>query len=356
MRVRHAKVIALSVAMFTLGSIGMPSLAADATPVPFVVGLATVRAVVTPEGDYESFRTVEAIAADGYRITASAQVPDSDGDGLVDVRVTCTVPTADQRNARKMRTYFHTGDPETFPGTVPGISAAILEDLRRTGKAALTVVDVREIFGMAVVRRELSGTIERVPGAPTSLPVLVNGRIMPLPVIHAQGELSQDDEAEDFEFDFLDDPRNPIVLRFKGSGASSNIIRIDFPEPAAHSELERTLAANQVATVYGIYFSFARTDIRKQSEPVLKEIAAILKANPGWKLRIDGHTDGVGNDSANLDLSRRRAAEVKQALVSRFHIDPARLTTGGYGESSPKATNATPEGRALNRRVELRRE
>jgi outer membrane protein OmpA-like peptidoglycan-associated protein len=228
--------------------------------------------------------------------------------------------------------------------------------LRKSGKAALTVLDVGQMFGVPIVKHELSGTIARVAGAPTSVPVLVNGRITQLPIIRARGVLSQDDEEEDYEFDFLDDPRNPIVLRFKGPGASSNVIKIEYPEPAAQTALARALAANEVATVYGVYFSFARADIRKQSEPVLKEIAAILQANPKWKLRIDGHTDGVGNDAANLDLSKRRAAAVKAALVSRYGIDPGRLTTGGYGESSPKATNATPEGRALNRRVELRRE
>jgi outer membrane protein OmpA-like peptidoglycan-associated protein len=256
-----------------------------------------------------------------------------------------------------MRNYFHSGDAEVFTGTVPGISAAVIDDLRRNGKAALTVLDVGELFGISVVRRELSGTIARVAGAPTSLPMLVNGRLLQLPVIHASGNLSQDDEEEDYEFDFLDDPRNPLVLRFKGAGASSHVVKIEYPvPPAAHSPLETALAANEVATVYGVYFSFARADIRKQSEPVLKEIAAILVANPKWKLRIDGHTDGIGNDAANLELSRRRAAAVKAALVGRYGVDAARLTTGGYGESSPKATNETPEGRALNRRVELRRE
>ena len=66
--------------------------------------------------------------------------------------------------------------------------------------------------------------------------------------------------------------------------------------------------------------------------------------------------DAIDNDAANLDLSKRRAAAVKAALVSRYAVDASRLTTGGYGEGSPRATNETPEGRALNRRVELRRE
>jgi outer membrane protein OmpA-like peptidoglycan-associated protein len=340
-----------------------PCLGEDATrtppsaPVPFVVGLNTVRAVVTPEGDYESFRVVEAIDAQGYRITATAQVPGDDGDAPIDVQVTRRVLAVDQASARTMCIYFHNGDPETFPGTVPGISAAVIDDLRKTGKSALTVLDVGELFGVRVVRRELSGTLERIPNAPASLPVLVNGRLVQLPVIHAKGTLSDDGDDEDFEFDFLDDPRNPIVLRTRGPEISSNLIKITYPEaPAAQSQLQRELAAHQVATVYGIYFSFARADIRKQSGPVLKEIAGILRANPSWKLRIDGHTDGVGNDAANLELSKRRAAAVKAALVNGYGIDATRLTTGGYGESSPRATNATPEGRALNRRVELRRE
>jgi outer membrane protein OmpA-like peptidoglycan-associated protein len=107
--------------------------------------------------------------------------------------------------------------------------------------------------------------------------------------------------------------------------------------------------------VYGIYFKFARADIRPVSEPVLKEIAAVLKNNPDWKLSIVGHTDNVGGDSSNLDLSRRRSQSVKAALVERYGIAASRLTTGGFGASQPQAKNDTPEGRARNRRVELTR-
>lgn len=342
---------------------GTMCLGANSTPVvvptrvPFVVGLSTVRAVATPEGDYESLRVVESIDAKGYRVTTSAEAPADDGGAPVEVQVSRTVPAADQASARRMRNYFHTGDAETFAGTVPGVSAAVIEDLRKSGKAALTVLDVGQVFGMSVVRRQLSGTLERVAGGPTSLPVLVNGQLVQLPVIHAKGHLTQDGEGEDYELHLLDDPGNPIVLRFKGAGASSAVVKIEYPEPpGAPTSLERALAANEVAKVYGIYFSFARADIRKKSEPVLQEIAAILKANPKWHLRIEGHTDSIGNDAANLDLSKRRAAAVRAALVGRYGIDAARLATGGYGESSPVATNETPEGRARNRRVELRRE
>lgn len=340
--------VALAIALSTAPCLGA---------VPFVVGLSTVRAVSTPEGDYEVVRVVGAIDSKEYRVTVSGEAPADDGGEPVEIEVSRTVRAVDQSSARTMRNYFHDGDPETFPGTVPGVSAAVVEDLRKSGMAELTVLDVGQMFGESMVRRTLSGKISRVAGGPASIPMLVNGHLVPLAVIHAKGRLSQGDESEDYELYLLDDPANPIVLRLNGAGTSSAIIKIEYPEPRnVPTSLEKSLAAHEVADVYGVYFSFARADIRKQSEPVLSEIAAVLKANPQWKLRIDGHTDGIGNDAANLDLSKRRAAAVKAALVSRYGVDASRLTTGGYGEASPKATNETPEGRALNRRVELRRE
>jgi outer membrane protein OmpA-like peptidoglycan-associated protein len=334
-----------------------PTGSAPVARIPFVVGLSTVRAVSTPEGDYETLRVIESIDATGYRMVASGEAPADDGSGPLEVRITRAVRATDELHARKIRNYFHTGDAETFSGTVPGVSAAVINDLRTGGKAQLTYLDVGPVFGMSMVRRELTGLLARVAQGPATLTVLVNGHNAELPVIHAKGTLADGEDREDFEYWLLDDPGNPIVLRSSGAGSSSAVVKIEYPEPKnAPTSIERSLAANEVAEVYGIYFSFARADIRPQSERVLKEIATILKANPHWKLRIDGHTDGIGNDASNLDLSKRRAAAVKNALVSRYGIDAARLTTGGYGESSPKATNATPEGRARNRRVELRRE
>jgi outer membrane protein OmpA-like peptidoglycan-associated protein len=81
-----------------------------------------------------------------------------------------------------------------------------------------------------------------------------------------------------------------------------------------------------------------------------------MKKNPAWKLKVEGHTDNIGGDAQNLDLSKRRAASVKQALVSRYGIDAKRLATSGYGAGRPKDTNETLQGRALNRRVELTRQ
>ena len=89
---------------------------------------------------------------------------------------------------------------------------------------------------------------------------------------------------------------------------------------------------------------------------MLKEIAQAMTNNPDWKLTVAGNTDNIGGDAYNLDLSKRRAAAVKQALVTQYHMAPERLSTDGYGASHPIETNDTLEGRARNRRVELTRE
>lgn len=122
------------------------------------------------------------------------------------------------------------------------------------------------------------------------------------------------------------------------------------------SALEKALADTGKVDVYSIYFSFNSDVIRDESEPTLKEIAEVLGRHSDWKLFVGGHTDGIGGDQYNLDLSKRRAAAVKDALIKRYKIDTGRLGTSGFGKSQPKDTNDTIEGRAHNRRVELVRQ
>jgi outer membrane protein OmpA-like peptidoglycan-associated protein len=103
-------------------------------------------------------------------------------------------------------------------------------------------------------------------------------------------------------------------------------------------------------------FRLLSDQIKKESEPVLREIGAAMKNNPDWKLTVDDHTDSIGGDAYNLDLSKRRAAAVKPALVDRFQIGGDRLVTDGFGMRRPVDRNDTIEGGARNRRVELSRE
>lgn len=102
-----------------------------------------------------------------------------------------------------------------------------------------------------------------------------------------------------------------------------------------------------------VQFKTGSDELDPDSEPLLDQIAAAMRANPQvTKLRIEGHTDDVGDDSINQRLSEQRARSVETALVKRG-IDKGRLETRGYGESQPTAPNRSAAGRAKNRRVEF---
>jgi len=105
--------------------------------------------------------------------------------------------------------------------------------------------------------------------------------------------------------------------------------------------------------LYGLYFDTGRTDLKSESKPTLEQIADLLKREPNLKLLVVGHTDNVGNFETNRDLSQRRAESVVNALVTGFGIAPDRLIPFGVSYAAPVASNATPEGRSQNRRVEL---
>ena len=102
-----------------------------------------------------------------------------------------------------------------------------------------------------------------------------------------------------------------------------------------------------------VLFDFDKSVIKADATPILDHVAVVLKNNPGVKVSLDGHTDSVGSDAYNMGLSKRRANAVKAYLVKKG-IDASRLSTAGFGESKPVASNDTDQGRSLNRRVEIR--
>jgi OOP family OmpA-OmpF porin len=105
--------------------------------------------------------------------------------------------------------------------------------------------------------------------------------------------------------------------------------------------------------VYGIYFDTGKADIKPESEPVMQEIAKLLKEDAALKLHVVGHTDNVGALAMNLDLSKRRATAVMEELIAKHRISAGRLNAEGVGPLAPVASNDSEEGRAKNRRVEL---
>lgn len=105
--------------------------------------------------------------------------------------------------------------------------------------------------------------------------------------------------------------------------------------------------------LYGIYFDTDKAVIKPESRPTLDEIAKLLRGAPQLSVIIVGHTDSQGAFDYNMDLSRRRAEAIAAELSSRYAIARTRLRTAGVGFLAPVGSNASEDGRALNRRVEL---
>ena len=107
-----------------------------------------------------------------------------------------------------------------------------------------------------------------------------------------------------------------------------------------------------LVTLGDVLFAFNKAELSAQAGPRLDKLANFLKQFPDRKLLIEGYTDSVGSESYNQELSERRAMAVRDALVQRG-VDTSRIGARGYGKAYPVADNASPEGRAMNRRVEI---
>ena len=116
----------------------------------------------------------------------------------------------------------------------------------------------------------------------------------------------------------------------------------------------KLFAAAASFTLTGVTFETSSAVIRPTSFGKLDEVAAALQANPEVRVEISGHTDAVGSDESNQRLSQARAESVRAYLIGKG-VAADRMEARGFGESRPVAPNETPEGRAENRRVEMRR-
>ncbi|MBV2234853.1 MAG: TolC family outer membrane protein [Sterolibacterium sp.] len=185
------------------------------------------------------------------------------------------------------------------------------------------------------------------------------------------GELAQTEESAEFDPNtvcpadapemLLDDKEAlyaaymPVIKDSDGDGIPDDRDACPDTPPGTRVDV-RGCPLKEVTALQGVTFEYYSAKLRPESRPVLDDVAATLQKNADLKVEIAGHTDNQNrskNPQLNVDLSQQRATAVMEYLISRG-IAADRLTAKGYGETQPVADNATAEGQAKNRRVELR--
>ena len=134
--------------------------------------------------------------------------------------------------------------------------------------------------------------------------------------------------------------------------APAYVAPVPAPAPAPVAYVAPQPAAPQKLVLEGVNFDFDKATLRQEDISELDKDVEALKAWGDVNIEVAGHTDSMGSDKYNMNLSRQRAEAVRNFLISRG-VAADRLTARGYGESQPVADNATEEGRFKNRRVEL---
>lgn len=286
---------------------------------------------------------------------------------LIFTEVTASIQSVQYASTRGLRTFrdirrqdiesssvyvlgYSDSMPRVLPGTTSlGVSAATLEELRTTGRARLSL-----IYDAAGSR--IDGDLTLVD-KDVRLPLLIENEIVPTPAIRASGTFGAPPRQATGEFHILNNKNNPMMLQsylklsWEKQPRLERVTRVS-AGASMQNAMQQSLATLRKYDIHGILFDFGSARLRPEAGSLIADIATTLKANPTWTLLVNGHTDSIGDTVTNKRLSADRAASVKTELVRRG-IDAARLKTDGLGETAPKADNATLEGRALNRRVEL---
>ena len=219
-------------------------------------------------------------------------------------------------------------------------------DKRKAGKLALAIQNAFQEMGA-------------FPASTTQVPVDINSR-MPFSTVQSVENVNRNVDRTT-ELGRVSSPPNSSL---SGASAETEVstLRSEI-EQALHGEIERRAVEVHGGTEglvvslreFG-FFDSGSTTIKPEAMPALDRVAAILAIRT-YKLRIEGHTDNVPIHTArigsNWELSTGRATELVRLLIDRYRFSPERLSAAGYADYHPIASNATPQGRAQNRRVDI---
>jgi outer membrane protein OmpA-like peptidoglycan-associated protein len=333
-------------------------------------------------GDRESVHQVALASPEGLRFEWNLTEAHATGDTVRQI-FRYLEATADLVAAHRLKSFHGPDEPESHPGyTMHAISRAVYQRLRSGIADSFQVMSAERSAGAGLgafgfrSSREVPvrwrGILTAVGPGTTSFPVLVNGQRVELPALRVRGSFTARQGRWEPEFLVLADSTYPLILKWTGAfqepGNVLQTVRVDVPAPIvsssgagkAEGELEGVLEGTLVTACRvefpGIYFAFNSADLNPASDRAIASLAAILSRHPDWTATLEGHTDSIGSQASNLALSQRRVDAVRRRLIEEHKVSPARLKTAGIGSARPRESNATIEGRARNRRVELVRE
>jgi OmpA-OmpF porin, OOP family len=157
--------------------------------------------------------------------------------------------------------------------------------------------------------------------------------------------------AASFTFDLVFQSGSKIAAVEQERAAAAQVKQQQETRPITAEECQTRFSV--ISTTGAIYFKTGSADLEHSSDALLNSVADIANRCPSVKIEVSGHTDSVGSAQANIELSVARAKSVAAFLIQRG-VAPARITTAGFGDAHPVASNDTDTGRAKNRRIEFR--
>jgi outer membrane protein OmpA-like peptidoglycan-associated protein len=387
------------------------------TRIPLVSGLTLMSSLHFAEGDRENVVEVAAVDSSGALYSWRMVEIRANGDTITE-QFGRRVRANDLAGAPRIDPVFKSSDPEERPGyTAFSISSAVYTELRDRGTAAYsltTIENTQGVFGAVASslggiggqdRARYKGTLNRVSPEPAPFPLLVDGRRVSVPALHLKGTFTKGLQRLEYEFWVLADSAHPLLLKTLVKDHVYQLVRVNFPiewpdGPAGTlaagdgdgpgrlgtgamaamgdgkgvgapglgkagggglggggvATLERQLDTVCRIELPGVYFAFNSARIDPASDRSLAALARMLAGHREWVMTVEGHTDSIGTAAANQKLSQRRAEAVRARLAERHGVDTRAWKAAGYGPGRPREPNATIEGRARNRRVELVRD
>jgi OmpA-OmpF porin, OOP family len=232
---------------------------------------------------------------------------------------------------------------QTARAVVPQVEAS-----PRAGVAATYIAEARKALDRANRLADDGGDVEDVQFE--AQVATLNAQIANEKILAAQAREEIDKGTAERQAVLIESREREAQLRAQQADAATNRAK----------SLEEELAAlkakpsprGMVLTLGDVLFDTAQATLKPGAYQTIERVAEILKAEPGRRLTIEGHTDSVGGDEYNQGLSERRAAAVETALLERG-VASNQITSAGKGESFPVASNENAGGRQQNRRVEL---